>query len=108
MEDLHWASGTIRTIRGEVSSSWAHSPGVVRLDVVIPVGADATVLIPKEQQMTEITVRESSHVVWEDGHYVAGDPGITGATGGGDDREQTSGVTLHLGSGEYSFVLTGR
>ncbi len=108
VEDLHWASGTIQTIRGAVSSSWAHSPGVIRLDVVIPVGADATVLIPKEQQMTDIRVREGNHIVWEDGHYVAGDPGDTGATGGGEDREHLTGVTLHLGSGEYSLVLTGR
>jgi alpha-L-rhamnosidase len=108
VEDLHWASGTIRTIRGDVSSSWAHSPGVIRLHVVIPVGADATVLIPKEQQMTDITVREGSHVVWEDGHYVAGDPGVTGATGGGTGWEHLTGVTLQLGSGEYSLVLTGR
>jgi alpha-L-rhamnosidase len=25
VEDLHWASGAIETIRGAVSSSWAHS-----------------------------------------------------------------------------------
>jgi alpha-L-rhamnosidase len=103
VEDLHWASGSTQTIRGAVSSSWAHSPGMIRLDVVIPVGADATVAIPREEQMTEITVREGSHLVWQDGHYVDGDPGVTGSTG-----VDANGVTLHIGSGEYSFVLTGR
>ena len=58
--------------------------------------------------MTGITVREGSHTVWEDGHFVAGDPGVTGATGSGVDREHMTGVTLHLGSGDYSLVLTGR
>jgi hypothetical protein len=76
---------------------------MIQLDVVIPVGADATVVIPKEEQMTEITVREGSHVVWEDGHYVDGDPGVAGATG-----VDANGVTLHIGSGAYSFVLTGQ
>ena len=89
-----------------MSSTWAHSPGTVRLDVVIPVGADATVLIPQEEQMTEITVREGSHVVWEDGHFIAGDPGVSAAERA--DARSALGITFHVGSGEYSFVLSGQ
>ena len=76
-EDLNWASGTIETIRGKVSSTWSRLPGGIRLDVTIPPGADATVLVPTETQMTEIEIREGDHVVWQNGNYVAGDPGVT-------------------------------
>lgn len=101
VEDLTSASGTIDTIRGVVSSSWSHDPGRITLDVVIPPGADATVLVPTEEQMTQVTLRENGHAIWQDGAYVAGDPGVTGAT---LDRR---GIEVHVGSGRYSFVLTG-
>jgi alpha-L-rhamnosidase len=100
-EDLNWASGTIETIRGAVSSTWSHSRGVIRLEVTIPVGADGTVLVPKEVQMTTMEVREGDRVVWENGHYVAGDPGVTAAS------QASGGVLIHVVSGSYSFVLTG-
>ncbi|MGH9325316.1 MAG: family 78 glycoside hydrolase catalytic domain [Terriglobia bacterium] len=99
-ENLHWASGTIHTIRGAVSSSWARSPGKITLSVSIPVGADATVLVPKEEQMTRITVSESGHAVWENNHYVSGDPGVTAG------HESDDGVVFNVGSGDYRFELT--
>lgn len=101
VEDLYWASGTIHTLRGTVSSSWVHSPGKIILNVTVPVGADATVLVPKEEQMTEVTIREGGREVWENDHYVAGDPGITAG------HESDNGVVFNVGSGHYTFVLTG-
>ncbi len=101
VEDLHWASGTLHTIRGTVSSSWNHSPGKITLDVTIPVGADAVILVPKEEEMTTVTVHEGNHTVWENGQYVPGDPGIQNAQAADD------GVTFRVGSGHYAFVLTG-
>ena len=112
-EDLTWASGTIETIRGTVSSSWSHSPGVIRLNVIIPAGADATVLVPQEPEMTAMEIREGDHVVWEDGHYVAGDPGVTGASLAREGvpvsgvSQTSKGVEISVASGTYSFVLTG-
>jgi alpha-L-rhamnosidase len=100
-EDLNWASGTFETIRGRVSSTWSHSAGVIRLEVIIPAGADATVLVPKEVQMTAMEVREGDHVVWENGHYVAGDPGVNAASQTG------KGIDISVASGSYSFILTG-
>lgn len=100
-EDLHWASGTIQSIRGAVSSSWVHAPGKISLNVTIPVGADASVFVPQDEQMTQIVVREGDHVVWQNGQYVAGDPGITAA------QANDGGVTFQVGSGHYAFVLTG-
>jgi alpha-L-rhamnosidase len=101
VEDLRWASASIETIRGTVASSWSHSPGLITLDVTIPVNSDAQVVVPAEQQMTDVVVREGDRVVWEKGHYVSGDPGLTGAA------QEGRAVVFHVGSGTYSFRLTG-
>jgi alpha-L-rhamnosidase len=100
VEDLHWASASVDTIRGTVASSWSHFPGVMTLEVVIPVNSDARVVIPSEEQMTDVVIREGDRVVWENGHYVSGDPGLTGAAQDGRD------VIFQVGSGHYSFRLT--
>ena len=101
VEDLNWASASVDTIRGTVSSSWTHSPELITLEVAIPVNSDAQVVIPTEEQMTDVVVREGDRVVWEKNHYVSGDPGLTGAT-----REGRT-IIFQVGSGTYSFRLTG-
>jgi alpha-L-rhamnosidase len=102
VRDLHWASGTVDTIRGTVTSSWNHQPGAVTLQVTIPVGSDAHVVIPKADEMSGVVVEENGHVVWEKGHFVPGDPGVTSAT------EEDGNFAFEVGSGEYSFRLTGK
>jgi alpha-L-rhamnosidase len=101
VRDLTWASGTVETVRGTVSSTWSHSPGVITLDVVVPVNSVATIVIPKEEQMTEVTIREGDRVVWDKGQYVPGSEGVTGAVRG------TGGIIFEVGSGRYSFKLMG-
>jgi alpha-L-rhamnosidase len=101
VEDLRWASASLATIRGTVSSSWSHSPGLITLDVAIPVNSDAQVVVSAEEQMTDVAIREGDRVVWENGHYVGGDPGLTGATQDG------RAIIFQVGSGTYSFRLTG-
>jgi alpha-L-rhamnosidase len=101
VEDLHWASASVETVRGTVSSSWSHSPGVITLDVTVPVSSDAQVVVPPEAQMTDVVIREGDRVVWENGRYVSGDPGVKAATQDGKK------VVFQVGSGSYSFRLTG-
>jgi alpha-L-rhamnosidase len=101
VEDLESASGTVETVRGAVSCSWTHSPGVITVEAAIPVNADAKVFVPRDIYMTEVTIQEGDRVVWEKGHYVSGVAGIAGATAG------PNGVTFDVGSGHYSFKLTG-
>jgi alpha-L-rhamnosidase len=103
VRDLAWASGTLETVRGAVSSAWNHSPGVVTLDVTIPANSQARVVIPKEAEATEVVVREGQEVVWEKGHYVPGVPGVTGAS-----QEKNGSIVVEVGSGQYSFKLTAR
>jgi len=101
VRDLTYVSATVETLRGTVSSSWTHSPEVITLDVVVPVGSEADVVIPREDEMTEVTIREGDQVIWEKGHCVSGAAGVTGATSKGHD------FTFRVGSGRYSFKLTG-
>jgi alpha-L-rhamnosidase len=101
VEDLHWASGSIHTMRGLVSSSWVHTPGQISLKVIVPVGSDATVILPTELQWTNISVRESGRPIWQAGRYLPGDPGVNSA------RQSRRGIAVHVGSGDYSFVIAG-
>ncbi len=103
VRDLTWVSATVETVRGTVSSSWTHSPGMITLEVVIPVNSDAKIVIPKEEQMSEVAVYEGDRTVWEKGKYVPGTPGITGASQGTDGS-----ITIEVGSGRYAFKLTGQ
>ena len=101
VEDLHWASASVETIRGMVSSSWSHSPGVITLDVTLPVNSDGVVAIPQEVQMRgTIVVREGDEVVWQEGKYVPGKEGVAGG------QQVPEGIEFKVGSGHYSFRLT--
>lgn len=102
VRDLTWASATVETVRGTVSSSWTHAPSAITLEVVIPVNSDAKIVIPKEEEMTDVVVREGEHVVWEKGSFLAGAPGINSAS------QKNGLVTFEVGSGHYSFRLTGQ
>jgi alpha-L-rhamnosidase len=101
VEDLNWASASIETVRGQVSCSWKKKQGAISMDVVIPANSDAKVVVPEEEEMTQVTVREGDHVIWADGKFVPGDPGVTAGT----DRPQA--VEFTVGSGQYQFKLTG-
>jgi len=101
VEDLRWVSASVESVRGTVSCSWTHSTGAITVDVTIPVNSDAKVVVPKDIYMTDVTVREGDRLVWEKGHFVPGTPGISGATARGDE------FTFDVGSGHYSFKLTG-
>jgi hypothetical protein len=69
--------------------------------VAVPVNSDAQVVIPPEAQMTDVVIREGDRVVWENGRYVSGDPGMKAGT------QEGRLVVFHVGSGRYSFRLTG-
>lgn len=101
VEDLQWASGTVDTIRGRVSSSWTHSPGAIALDVTLPVNSDGVIVIPEEEQMRDdVVIREGDNVIWKEGKYVPGPSGVSGA------RKVPEGIEVKVGSGHYSFRLT--
>ena len=90
-------------MRGTVSSSWTHSPDTITLEVAIPVNSVATVVIPKDPEATELVLREGERVVWEEGKFVPGTPGVSKASEAKDGS-----LTLDVGSGHYSFKLEER
>jgi alpha-L-rhamnosidase len=100
-EDLFSASATMDTIRGRVSSSWARRDDGATLEIDVPAGSDAVVVVPKPQELINPAVREGDRVVWEKGQYVAGDAGIRSASAEEDGR-----IRFELGAGHYAFRLT--
>jgi alpha-L-rhamnosidase len=101
VEDLRWASSIINTMRGPVSTSWTHSGSETSLEVTVPVNSDAEVVIPKDLQRAEVTLFESGRPIWQNGTYVTGVPGVQVV------RKEGHVITVKVGSGHYSFQLTG-
>lgn len=100
VRDLHYAAGSTRTVRGEVSSSWSRDERSVRLEVVIPVGSEAEVVIPRFN-LENVMIKEGDQVVWDGQGYKAGVQGIRGV-----EKAQT-GFMVKIGSGRYAFKLRG-
>ena len=97
-DDLEWVEASIETVAGEVTSRWENGAGVFRLQVTIPANTTGTIKLPTFGQ-DDIVVTESRDGVWEDGSYVSGVNGVTGASA--DDQW----VTFSVESGTYDFSL---
>jgi alpha-L-rhamnosidase len=100
VRDLRHAAGSTRTLRGEVSSSWSRDERTVRLEVVIPVGSDAEVVIPKFN-LENVIIREGGRMIYDAQGFRAGTPGILGV------ETAPSGFLIRIGSGRYDFELAG-
>ena len=98
VRDLNWASGSIETQRGMVISSWSRTADTVHMEVTIPVGSQAEIVIPK-LNFANVEVLESGKPVWKAGAYQPGVPGLTGG------KETDRSVTLQAGSGHYNLTL---
>jgi len=98
--DLEYASASIKTVRGTASSSWQSTADAITLEVSIPVNSQARVSVPK-MGLKDVTIVESGRLVWQDGEFVKGVSGIAGG------REIDDYVTFDVGSGAYSFTLSG-
>jgi hypothetical protein len=70
--------------------------------VDVPVNSTATVSIPPDPEMSEVTVRESGEIVWEKGHFHPEGP--AGIMAGKLDGKR---VVFEVGSGQYAFRVTG-
>jgi len=99
VRDLQWAAGSLDTVRGRVSSSWRRADDGLRLEVGIPVGSEAEVRIPK-LGLAAAVVSESGRVIWKDGGYLSGAPGIISVQDGGGV------LVVRMGSGDYVFGLS--
>ena len=96
--DLKEAKASVDTIRGLAASHWKRDGKGIVLNVTIPANSKASVWVPKVG-LSNFKIEEGSKVVWRDGKFVAGVPGIEGALDAGDW------VKFEVGSGEYKFKL---
>jgi alpha-L-rhamnosidase len=100
VRDLRYAAGSTRTVRGEVSSSWSRDDRTVRLEVVIPVGSEAEVVIPGFN-LENVVIKEGDQAVWDGQGYTAGVQGIRSV------EKAQAGFLIKIGSGRYAFKLRG-
>ncbi len=100
VRDLRHAAGSTRTVRGEVSSSWSREGRGVRLEVRIPVGSEAEVVIPKFN-IENVIIRESGRVIYDTRGFQAGTPGVRSV------EAAPAGFLIKVGSGGYVFDLSG-
>lgn len=99
--DLKNVIASVKTVRGEVKSSWVRDGDALRLDVTIPVNSQAKVSVPK-MGLENVTIKESGKIIFQNGLYVGGVSGII------DGGESAKFVTLDVESGSYSFELSSR
>ncbi len=98
--DLTYASGSIRTVRGMVSSSWKRTDDSLAMEVAIPVNSQARISVPKIG-LRNIIVTESGKAVWQKGKFLREVEGIISAS------ESKEYITFTTGSGSYSFRISG-
>jgi alpha-L-rhamnosidase len=100
VRDLRYAAGSVRTVRGTVSSSWSRDERSIRIEVVIPVGSEAEVVLPRFN-LENIVIKEGDQVVWDGPGYHSGVQGIRSI------EEAAAGFLIKVGSGRYVFELSG-
>lgn len=104
-------SASVRTVRGNVSVSWA-LPGdsdaptrQLTLDVTVPVGAgDGAVVVIPGVDGRPADICEGGTKVWTKGAYQPGVQGIRGASVVEIDAKNNKGIAVEVGSGSYNFV----
>jgi len=100
VRDLTHASGSTVTVRGEVACAWARTERTVRVEVIVPMGSEAEIVIPK-LGIRNITVTESGRTVWAGDKFHAGIDGIV------DGADKDGAIRVKTGSGRYVFLLEG-
>ena len=98
--DLEYASASVKTVRGNISSGWKTDGKSLTLEVSIPVNSEAQVSVPK-MGLQDVTVTEGRKLIWKRGKFVGGVSGVTAGTEGDNY------ITFDVGSGCYVFQLSG-
>jgi alpha-L-rhamnosidase len=99
--ELRWAAGNFETQRGTVASSWRRLDDGLRLEVAVPFGSTATIVLPK-LQLRDVTLSEGGVVAWRAGAAVAPVAGVKSI------HESAEDVEVEAGAGRYVFALAGR
>jgi alpha-L-rhamnosidase len=94
---MKYASASIKTIKGFVASSWEKLESDLKLTIKIPVGCNAEVWIPIEDENCVIT--EGNVVIWSNNENIIHSEDIKFSKL--DDKH----VIFNIGSGFYQFVI---
>lgn len=100
VRDLMHASGSTMTVRGEVACAWSRTERTIRVEVTIPGGSEAEVVIPK-LNIRNIKVSEGGKTIWGSDKFIVGAAGVTGAV------DKDNAIRIKTGGGRYVFVLEG-
>lgn len=100
VRDLEFVAGTIHTPRGNVTSAWTKCDRNVSLDVTIPVNAQAEIHLPKFG-WDSVTLKENGSQIYDGQKFLTGLEGIFMV------EETHNTVIIKIGSGRYSFQLSG-
>ncbi len=100
VRDLMHASGSTMTVRGEIACAWSRTERSIRVEVTIPSGSEAEIVIPK-LNIRNIKVSEGGKTIWGSDKFLAGASGVTGAA------DKDNAIRIKTGGGRYVFVLEG-
>jgi alpha-L-rhamnosidase len=96
--DLQFASASLQTVRGLVSSRWTKGHHSLEFHVTVPVNSQAIVSVPKIG-LEHVVIKEGSIVIWKDGML---GQNVAGISGGCEEKDF---VTFDVGSGTYRFEV---
>lgn len=99
--ELKWASGNFETMRGKVLSSWQRTDDGLKLEVMVPFGSTAEIVIPK-LQLHDVTLSEGGKTLWQDAKSAGSSEGVTTV------KEEKEEIVIQAGSGRYLFELKGK
>jgi alpha-L-rhamnosidase len=98
--DLKRVSATQKTIRGTIGIEWIRTNASFSLDVSIPAGMEAGVVVPT-LGLRDVKIMESEHVLWASRTM---HPDVVGISRG---KAKENAIVFEIGSGVYRFTLTG-
>jgi alpha-L-rhamnosidase len=96
--DLTYASASIETTLGKVSSSWENYNEEFFHKISLPVNSQGTVYIQKKGKKNS-EIKEGNETIWKDRKFISGVPGIKKC------EETEEYFKISVGSGNYSFIL---
>ena len=102
VRDLMFAAGSIESVRGRIVSSWKRTPKSVTLEVEIPCGSAAEIVMPSFN-LVDVVLREGGTVIWASGQAAAAAAGVLSI----EEKTAEKLVLIKAGSGRYVFELTG-
>lgn len=102
VRDLTHAAGSIGTVRGRLSSVWSRTAKSVTLEVEVPCGSEAEIVLPRGT-LRNIVLKEGGMIIWAGKKAAGSVAGIRSL----EESDKDNLVRVKAGSGRYAFELLG-